>query len=94
MPLLLKAGSRRDRKAGARNASANCGGLASEIFAHPGCRRLQQFEPAAADDQFRAEFDEAARHRGPEPRAAAGDQDPLSRQQAFFKHRLRPLRPP
>src|SRR5882757_5352420 len=30
-PLRLKAGSRRDRKAGVRNASANCGGLASVV---------------------------------------------------------------
>src|SRR5882672_179203 len=64
--------------------------LAAETAAHlrGGC--LQQFEPATADDQFRAELDEAASHRGAKPGAAAGDQNTLSRQQAFFKHRLIP----
>jgi hypothetical protein len=30
-------------------------------------------------------------HRSPEARTATGDQYPLSRQQALFKHRLNPL---
>jgi len=60
------------------------------IAAHPRRGRLQQFEPATADDQFGAQFDETPSHRGTEPGAAAGDQYPLSRQQAFFKHRFIP----
>ena len=60
--------------------------LAAEFAAHPRGRRLQQFEPAAANDQLRAELDEAVSHRRPEPRTATCDQYPLSRQQALFKH--------
>jgi len=59
---------------------------ATESTAHLGCRRLQQFEPAAADNQLGAKRDEAASHRRAEPGASAGDQYPLSRQEAFFKH--------
>ena len=51
----------------------------------------QQIEAATANNQFRPEFDEAAAHRRAKPGAAAGDQDPLSCQQAFFKHRFTPL---
>ena len=51
------------------------------------------FSPAAADDQFRTEFDETASHRSAKPGATAGDQNALSRQQAFFKHRLNPFPP-
>ena len=45
-----------------------------------------QIKPPAADDQLAAKRDEAACHRRAEPGAAAGDQYPLSRQEAFFKH--------
>ena len=62
--------------------------LAAEFAAHLRRRRLQQFEPAAADDQLGAELDEAAPHRRTEPGTAAGDQYALSRQQALFEHRL------
>ena len=69
------------------NVAADRGHLAAKFAAHLSRGRLQQFEPAAADDQFGAKLDEAASHRSAEPGAAAGDQDALSRQQAFFKHR-------
>ena len=65
--------------------------LAAEIAANLDRRRLKHLEPPAADDQFGAKLDEAASHRGAEPGAAAGDQYPLSRQQAIFKHRFKPF---
>jgi hypothetical protein len=65
---------------------------AAEFAAHPCRGGFQQFKPPAADDQFGAEFDETASHRGPEAGTASGDQYPLSRQQAFFKHRSIPPR--
>ena len=74
------------------NVASDRGDLAAGIAAHLGRRRLQQFEPAAADDQFGAKLDEAASHRGAEPGAAAGDQYPLSLEQAFFEHRFIPTR--
>ena len=70
------------------NVASDDADLAAEIVAHLRRRRLQQFEPAAADDQFGAELDEAASHRSTEPGTAAGDQDAFFRQQAFFEHRL------
>jgi hypothetical protein len=57
-------------------------GIATDL----GGRRLEPFEPAAADDKFGAEPGKTACHRGTKPGASAGDQDPLSCQQAFFKH--------
>jgi hypothetical protein len=48
---------------------------------------LQQFEPAAANDQLGAELDKRVPSQ-PRARTATGDQYPLSRQQALFKHRL------
>ena len=72
------------------NVASDRADLAAEIVAQSRRGRFQQFEPAAADDQFGAKLDEAASHRRAEPGAAAGDQYPLSRQQAFFKHRLNP----
>ena len=59
-------------------------GIATDL----GGRRLEPLEPAATDDEFGAEPGETASHRGTKPGAAAGDQYPLSRQQAFFKHQL------
>ena len=64
--------------------------LAAGLAAHLGRGRLQQFEPAAADDELGAKLQEAAPHRRAKPGAAAGDQDALSLQQAFFKHRFTP----
>ena len=70
------------------DVASDRGDLAAGVAAHFGCRSLQQFEPAAADDELGAQLQEAAPHRRTEPRTAAGDQDALSPQQAFFKHRL------
>jgi hypothetical protein len=64
--------------------------LAAEIAAHPCRGSLEQLQPAPADDQLGPELDEAPSHRGTKPGTAAGDQDPLPRQKAFFKHRLIP----
>jgi len=60
--------------------------LAAGLAAHPGRGCLQHLKPSAADDQFGAKLDEAASYRCTEPGAAPGDQNALSRQQAFFKH--------
>src|SRR5207248_381461 len=60
--------------------------LAAGIAAHPSRLRLQELEPAAADEELGTQLQEAASHRRTKPRAAAGDQDPLSRQQVLFKH--------
>jgi hypothetical protein len=82
-----------DRRAVADIASGHRD-LSAKLVAHLCSGRLQQFEPATADDQFGAEFDEATSHRGSESGAAASYQDPLSSQQVFFKHRLNPPSPP
>jgi hypothetical protein len=65
--------------------------LAAEFAAQLRRRLFEQFKPAAADDQFGAELDEAASHRRSKPGAAAGDQYAFPRQQAFFKHRFKIL---
>jgi hypothetical protein len=62
------------------------GDLAAGTAAHVGSGRFQQFQPAPADHEVSAKLQEAAAHRRAEPGAAAGDQDALSLQQAFFKH--------
>jgi NADPH2:quinone reductase len=53
---------------------------------------LEQFQPSAADDEFGAEFEKAAPHRGPKPRAATCDEDPLADEQIFFEHCFIPPR--
>jgi hypothetical protein len=58
----------------------------AEIAAHGGRGLLQQFEPAAADDQLAAKLGKAPAHRRAKPGAAAGDEDALPLEQAFFKH--------
>src|ERR1700733_9963938 len=68
------------------NVTSDRGDFAAGIVAHLGRRRFQQFKPAAANHKLGAKFKEAASHRSPEPGATAGDQYPLSAQQAFFKH--------
>src|SRR3954452_14832472 len=64
--------------------------LAAGLFAHRGRRRLEPIDLAAADHEFSAEREEAARHCSTETRTATGDEDALVLEQACFKHGLNP----